>query len=785
MTSAAVAVDARGLTGSQKAWTYALANIARSGATRSNYISGNVLVWIGGVWTAPAPGASRRVLVQSLTMADLLNERPNTCNFTVQGARPVEGSEVYIRLGSANNPSQLFAGNILRVTEVYAAQNPKNAKNILWQVECIDWTWKLNQRLVTWKYTNLTAKAILIDLHTRFAPPGYSTFAPDGLPLIDEISFTQVPFMEAVTQIAQRIGGYSQCDYQKVIAIWLHETIHLNPQPLTPAHPSLESFSYTRDLSQIVTRAIVEGGGVNATSDVNPGDRQIPVEDAAWYQSGGGLVMCGQQRLWYLGLNKGGDGSLIGTGATVTPSTAPEVVQAEGAGLPAGTYQYAYVWQSAAGMTTPSPVALGAVAAQVAAPTVQPILNGATTPPGTSAPGTEYFVCYQYTQDDAIPPLRHTPPTPRSASCIVSAAGSIGVRVPYSADTSVKWITLSRAAWNVPSMYLTGERIANVPTQAGIFSPEFVMTAAIAQTVDPANTTTPSGAQITLRGIATGPPGTVGRHVYRTAANSAQLRFHTTIADNSTTTMGVDTKADAALGANAPTTDTAGLISSAGQVQAGSTTIPVSSGTPFGTGGWAFVGPQLVRYGGVSGNTLISIPATGPGSLGTTVQHGTSITVAPQIFGLPASGAGAILFPIKQGDAVNLVVVHNDTAAQAALAALIGGDGVVEAFLADNRISEAEARSRADALLRQKKDPQLTIRYRTRDVSTRSGALIVVNLPAPVSVSATLRIQDVTIGGFLGTGEQPTLDATASSVRFTFEDLIRQSRTRWRPQGPG
>ena len=111
-------------------------------------------------------------------------------------------------------------------------------------------------------------------------------------PLIDEISFTNVPFMEAIAQIASRIGGYATCDYDKVIRLWLTDS-GANPPALTADHPSLEDVTYTRDLSQIVTRAIVEGGGVNALADVAPGETRIPVDDAVWYNPGGGRVRSG------------------------------------------------------------------------------------------------------------------------------------------------------------------------------------------------------------------------------------------------------------------------------------------------------------------------------------------------------------------------------------------------------------------------------------------------------------------------------------------------------------
>lgn len=61
---------------------------------------------------------------------------------------------------------------------------------------------------------------------------------------------------------------------------------------------------------------------------------------------------------------------------------------------------------------------------------------------------------------------------------------------------------------------------------------------------------------VALTGIPTGAAIVTARKLYRTAAGGAQLKLLATIADNSTTTFS-DTTADASLGANVPTTNTA------------------------------------------------------------------------------------------------------------------------------------------------------------------------------------------------------------------------------------
>src|SRR4030095_6712719 len=194
------------------------------------------VIVIGGVVTGAA--ASRRVLIDTLTIHDQLNEVPNTCTFTVQGDRPVEGAELVIAYGSASNTSRVFAGTILRVTQLYVAAKPSN---VLWQVEGIDYTWELNRRLVVAKYTNQSASAIAADLIATWAPAGFTTAIEASLPVVDEISLTNTPLMDALTQLATRIGGYASCDYFKAIGLWITPT-GTPPESLTPTHPTLQEF---------------------------------------------------------------------------------------------------------------------------------------------------------------------------------------------------------------------------------------------------------------------------------------------------------------------------------------------------------------------------------------------------------------------------------------------------------------------------------------------------------------------------------------------------------------
>jgi hypothetical protein len=295
-----------------------------------------------------------------------------------------------------------------------------------------------------------------------------------------------------------------------------------------------------------------------------------------------------------------------------------------------------------------------------------------------------------------------------------------------------------------------------------------------------------------VSGIAPGPATGVGvtsRKVYRTAAGAAQLKLWATIADNTTTVVaGSDTTPDAALGANAPTTDTAGVIQTAKFVPAGATELPVTSTGPFSdTGGYVQAGTQVIGYRGRSSTALTGVPASGDNAIGTSIPWGTPVTTAPALVGIPTTGAGAIAWPLLRGDPVNVVVIVDDAAAQAALAALLGtGDGVRESLLADGRIGLTEAAARGRALLAANKTVRETVAYRSRDVNTRSGARVTVDLPVPTDVHGTYRVQEVGITRFHGRGlVPPTYETRASSQQFTFEDWIRQLARTQAPPATG
>lgn len=876
-----------------KALMYALGKVARGGATRGAYVSSDAFITIGGSQVGTTPVAGQRVLMDSLSITDTLEQAANTCSFRAMGFAPRVGQEIVITLGSKNSLTRLFAGEILALEQYAVADNPQAAPNQCWSVSAIDYTWLLNRQLVIAQYQNRSATEIAIDLVARFTSGFTTAHVVADLPIVDEISFTNTSVADALGQLVKRIGGYFYVDYHRDVHVYVDQesaNTVTPPVPLTPLHVSMRHFTSRRDLSQFITRVFSEGGGAPALSFVVPSETLLPIEDAIWYDPTGGMVTVGPQRIHYTSLRVGGVGSLVGPGAS--PSTAPAAGAVAGVGLAPGLYQYAVTFGTAVGESLPSPLAAVVVSAQGLAPPQAAIAAGVLVGYGPEPGDYTYAVSFITATGETLlgnfsnsvrtldspartaeyPPVirdsgyarssgmsagvyqyrygwvdyenRYTDPGPAVAyevganyaqldgglsgaiptgmqgyTVFRTAPGGSVFKLLYFSQNSPVIDTTTDAQWNAlplwngptskqtavavgigglpvsPSPDVIGRRIYRWRSGGdGLFhrvgeqtGENYKANVAFKDQVLNANVgpaapgvSTAYAQQVALSGISVGPASVLRRYVYRSTANGTQLKRLATLDDNVSTTIPNDAASDAALGVNLPTADSSGLNLIGGQVVAGAAELLTSSGGifDFPGGGWAVLGngQQVIRYHGVVGNVLTGIPAAGPGAITATVNYGASITVAPTLVGIPLAGVGAIVVAIKQGDQVNLLEQVDDLVAQQQLAVYVGGDGVQESYLQDNRLSATEARARGEALLALRNQLEESVGYTSRDKNTRSGATIRVRLPDPTNVIADFKIQQVAITLFQFPHVFPTCAVQASSNRFSFEDLLRLAR---------
>jgi len=303
------------LVGSEKAYLSARSGIARSGASRSNYVfplSGGVIV--GGV------DLTSKILYGSLHVHLEINDQPDTASFDVMltdaatQAALVVGADVSIGLvGATEGP--IFGGRILRIQ---TTRQPGQVASIR-SVMCADYLQVLDaEYLITYDAPAQSSSLTIADLVARFAnkPGGVALSTagvPAGLPSHAALGVSNERFSTVLRRMATGFpgGGGFYVDALKVLRIWQgsSEPNQTAPTPLTLANPHVKSFAETVDGSQVRDAVIVEGARTTAPIgspavtivDGSPGPWSCPVNDASILDKIASLpgreVRVGSQRL--------------------------------------------------------------------------------------------------------------------------------------------------------------------------------------------------------------------------------------------------------------------------------------------------------------------------------------------------------------------------------------------------------------------------------------------------------------------------------------------------------
>jgi hypothetical protein len=158
-------------------------------------------------------------------------------------------------------------------------------------------------------------------------------------------------------------------------------------------------------------------------------------------------------------------------------------------------------------------------------------------------------------------------------------------------------------------------------------------------------------------------------------------------------------------------------------------------------------------------------------------QDGTP-SALPPIIHLMLTGVTGITDTIPFGSSINVWVQADDLDAQIEMANRRGGSGVREFTVIDTNLRTADLTTRVQAELTLWARPIKTIVYATRDPKTKPGRTSTFNLVNP-PVTGSYLIQEVTKsqiheGQSGGVSLDPMMVVTASSVRFTLDDLLRR-----------
>lgn len=757
----------------------ALVGGARVGGFRLGYLPAGlgasretrVTIWLAG------SRITDQIRVGSLQISDVLNDAPNSCVFRHLGpTAPTTNQKVRVEL-NLNDPVTLFSGTVQTVIPSYTGK----PTTVVYDCSCIDDTFLANRRRPFGAWTSTSATDVAVALIETFATDLSTAGIEAGLPNVDIFLDGTEGMSRAFEQLANLVGGYFK--FEDGIA-FLFTALTDDPcDPIDTAHAFLNNppISTSEDVSQLRNRVYGRGHGETVPVDLTIGETVVPLGDVTMFDPLGGQAIASTTSdgaptliLSYAGIQDAVGGSLVGPG--VSPSAAPTPVLASGSGLSTGVYQYAYTWVTAAGSTLPSPlgtVTCGDVADPSSGGSITAHPENWSTQAGFAVGDTvqcalSFSVDFNNTigVSDLTVGGSATVPAWNGGSQPAAMYFAATWTPPALAPYAHLWISKNGAPYRL--------EITN-PAYTGFFSPILIGAFNGGPFFPGVNR---SVHQVTLSGIAVGPSGTTSRKIYRTAVNSTQLKLQQTIANNTATVGVIDATADGSLGANVPTSDTAGLTATTGQVNAGSATIPTAgTGGFLSTGGWVQTSSgDLVRYTGVSGNTLTGIPASGSGAILTTVPYGSILVPTRALTGVTGLTAA-----LPKGARVHIWVQRDDTTSQDAQRIIdtangrVRDDGVYEGpILVDERRGIPSLTALCDATLAIFSQPIQTVRYSTRDTKCKSGKPTTVSLASP-PITADLVIQDVQISEIdIAPGLAPRFDVTASSTRFSFDRLLRK-----------
>jgi hypothetical protein len=267
---------------------------------------------------------------------------------------------------------------------------------------------------------------------------------------------------------------------------------------------------------------------------------------------------------------------------------------------------------------------------------------------------------------------------------------------------------------------------------------------------------------VNLSNVPLGPAGVTQRIIYRTVAGGTDFRYVGAISDNVSTTF-LDTRGDTDLGRAPQLTSTIGALIA-------DTFLALNTVVGFPAPGWINVDNQFIRYAAIAGNTLTGIPSSGAGAVLAPIRGGAAVLTVAQL-----TGVTGIANPLPVGSSVSLWVTSDSLPGQAALAAVEGGDGIHEFVVTDttlDTIAACGARGRAELELFQ--FANVSLAYATRDRLTRSGATVPVHLPAPWNVDRDFIIQSVRITEVdIAPKTFPKYLVECSDTKFSLQDLLR------------
>lgn len=296
---------------------YARAGIARSNATRSNYIRPHITVLLT---KFRYPHAEETVDVTLWTRLGTLNVsqavgEQDTCSLTLTPLMPAEhvpqvGDTIAVGLAAEHSGEQrrIAGGLEFRGPIVQVQHDRRSANASPWvSIAAVDWQWWFDAQLVNWVWPRQSAYATINDLLARYVnfsqvisdPALMTTFTdayvPPDLPECPAFTATNWRPSDVLRHLVLDLQGGWYLDPLRQLHVWANqanEPGQSDPRVLSNYLRTLKTFRHRYDATQVRRRVIVEGMITQSLTDVplltvTNYTGGIPVEDARPLAAGG------------------------------------------------------------------------------------------------------------------------------------------------------------------------------------------------------------------------------------------------------------------------------------------------------------------------------------------------------------------------------------------------------------------------------------------------------------------------------------------------------------------
>ncbi len=213
------------------------------------------------------------VLVSTISIEDVINDKQNTCKFKLvdrsSTGAPENDQEITITL---DDGTKIFGGYVVAV----AMTSVKQTGLVVYAVNCVDYVRLFNRNLVHRTYEDMTDEEIIDDIVATYCPGfGITTTNVIAGVTIDQISFNYLQPSQCMRIICDLTGRNWYIDYNK--------DIHYFPLTTTAAPFNIDSsnddyidLKLSKDANQLKNRVYVRGGTKlsDPTTYVSAGDGQ-------------------------------------------------------------------------------------------------------------------------------------------------------------------------------------------------------------------------------------------------------------------------------------------------------------------------------------------------------------------------------------------------------------------------------------------------------------------------------------------------------------------------------